>query len=717
MSSVDIRSVHQLRERVDYLVYGVGEMKRRHRAAGTDRMAVVFCTTGDIDVFVARGLAIAERHGRPVQAHSVIQSFERIEADVNDPEDLRLVNDLGFALAQELDKADDSEADWLIITHGDAEGGCGFDTGCAHNHLVRLNHDKRTGRGIRRARSWGSVKKINDRVMRTYGMRTVDDRRAEILAERMERAVEATTVENRIPEHTALAAQLETQRRTTQATYWAVQRGELEAGEKHFDVMIGDAVTAMMLDPDVKGDDDLVEALSKVRVPGAPDPKHDGITMVVDAKHGGTKFRAWNPSTGRYNYRSASKLSPEFTSEGRHQVFAEKSLSLEERRQVEDAASEEATRRQIDELKEQMLRGGVAPVATDWVAGHRAPMNLSHLGREPSLEDQAAQAAYEKAMRILDVATAEFRAEEQSPTDAPALVDDTDDDAVTRRDVEQDEDHLSTSTAAPVGAAEPSAAASALGENGGSVREQMDALESALEDFRLEHDLAHQSRLVGVAASSPRAQQIIDDYAAWEPSAVAAIEKGEPIVDVPRGVRARFLDKYCDRMHPDLVGPLRLRDEMLTVATEQHARRRYEERDKLRRDAAEGRFYEPDRYEMAYARCRDLVGDRGASVGSDRMGARLEAIHAIADPVGRAAAVEQLNDEIESGSMPVTREEQLDIDSSATPDDEDVIDNEVTQTQPPTPNSSRQDQIKRELDAQVRQMGIQTEHEHDQQFE
>lgn len=100
-------------------------------------------------------------------------------------------------------------------------------------------------------------------------------------------------------------------------------------GEKSFDVRIGDAVTATMLDPDIRNDDDLAEALSKIQVEGAPDAKHDGITMIVDPKHGGTKFRMWNESTGRYNYRSASKLSPEFTTEGREQFFTEKNLELE----------------------------------------------------------------------------------------------------------------------------------------------------------------------------------------------------------------------------------------------------------------------------------------------------------------------------------------------------------------------------------------------------
>lgn len=322
MSSVDVRPVHKVADRADYLECGVGELKRGHKAAGTDRLAVMFCSTGSIKEFVERGEALAEKHGRTVQAHGYLQNFEQHEFDVNDPEDLQRVNDLGYMLAQRMHP----NSDVLVVTHNDSDGGH------AHNHILVLNHDNETGLALKKYRTHASVKKVNDELMREQGLRTVEDRQREIVlglapGEASRERVEEQTKE--LVGAAGLQQRLHASIRTTQATYWATKRGQLLDGEKSFDVRIGDAVTATMLDPDIRNDDDLAEALSKIQVEGAPDANHDGITMIVDPKHGGTKFRMWNESTGRYNYRSASKLSPEFTTEGREQFFAEKTVELE----------------------------------------------------------------------------------------------------------------------------------------------------------------------------------------------------------------------------------------------------------------------------------------------------------------------------------------------------------------------------------------------------
>lgn len=322
MSSVDVRPVHKVADRADYLECGVGELKRGHKAAGTDRLAVMFCSTGSIEEFVERGEALAEKHGRTVQAHGYLQNFEQHEFDVNDPEELQRVNDLGYMLAQRMHP----NSDVLVVTHDDSDGGH------AHNHILVLNHDNETGLALKKYRTHASVKKINDELMREQGLRTVEDRQREIVLGLAPGEASRERVEEQITELVGAAGleqRLHARVRTTQATYWATKRGELLDGEKSFDVRIGDAVTATMLDPDIRNDDDLAEALSKIQVEGAPDAKHDGITMIVDPKHGGTKFRMWNESTGRYNYRSASKLSPEFTTEGREQFFTEKNLELE----------------------------------------------------------------------------------------------------------------------------------------------------------------------------------------------------------------------------------------------------------------------------------------------------------------------------------------------------------------------------------------------------
>lgn len=322
MSSTDVRPIHSVADRADYLECGVGKKKKEHAAAGTDRLAVMFCTVGSINEFVERGVALAEKHGRTVQAQGYLQNFEKLEFDVNNPEDLQYVNDLGYLLAKKMDEAEGVETDVLVVTHADADGGH------AHNHVVRLNHDNLSGRAIRKHRTHGSVKKVNDALMREQGLRTVEDRRREI-ALGLEPGQLGKVQAKELVGAAGLEQRLQRSVRTTQATYWAGKRGELVEGEKPFDVFIGDAVAASILDPDVADDDALIEALSRIEVPGAPDEKHDGITMLVDPKHGGTKFRMWNEKTGRYNYRSASKLSSEFTAEGRQQFFDEKAQQLE----------------------------------------------------------------------------------------------------------------------------------------------------------------------------------------------------------------------------------------------------------------------------------------------------------------------------------------------------------------------------------------------------
>ncbi|WP_346007502.1 relaxase/mobilization nuclease domain-containing protein [Janibacter terrae] len=321
MSSVDVRPVHNLRDRADYLEYGVGLKKKLHCAAGTDRLAVMYCSLGSIDEFVERGEALAEAHGRSVQAQSYLQNFEVVEFKVTDPEDLARVNDLGYELARRMDEIEGIDTDHLVVTHADADGGH------AHNHIVRLNHDNLTGRGIRMFRTHASVKKANDQLMREQGLRTVTDRQQEIA---LGLAPGALT-----PAHKEQVATLGLQQRlvssirTTQADYWARKRGTLNEGEQSFDMRLADAVTAAMLDPDVTDDDELVASLRRVKVAGAPDAKRDGITMTVDPKTQGTKFRMWNDATKRYNYRSASKLSPMLTTAGRAPLYAEKALEVQ----------------------------------------------------------------------------------------------------------------------------------------------------------------------------------------------------------------------------------------------------------------------------------------------------------------------------------------------------------------------------------------------------
>ena len=86
------------------------------------------------------------------------------------------------------------------------------DGGCAHNHVVVLNHDNATGKALTTYRTFYQVVRANN----------------ELLAEQGERW-------QRLP--------VATQQRT-QDTYWASTRGELEG----FDQLLGDRVQAALDD-------------------------------------------------------------------------------------------------------------------------------------------------------------------------------------------------------------------------------------------------------------------------------------------------------------------------------------------------------------------------------------------------------------------------------------------------------------------------------------
>jgi hypothetical protein len=130
MSITDVKPDYDLDASTDYLVFGVGAKKRKHKAAGSNRIAPGFyCDAPSVKAFVALGQELARKNSRKVKAQSYVLSFAPEEFSVEDPQDLQRVG---------------------------------------------LNHDTLTGNALRNFRVHWQVKKVNDALMQELGMQVLE---------------------------------------------------------------------------------------------------------------------------------------------------------------------------------------------------------------------------------------------------------------------------------------------------------------------------------------------------------------------------------------------------------------------------------------------------------------------------------------------------------------------------------------------------------------
>ncbi|MEZ5209894.1 relaxase/mobilization nuclease domain-containing protein [Gordonia sp. (in: high G+C Gram-positive bacteria)] len=197
MSTVNVRSSHSAQSSVDYALYGdSGQQKEEHRRRGTSRAAALSSSVDDPDEFIAH----CEDHGRKVELYSYTQNFSPDEFDVNNPDDIKRVNDLGSKLAEDM-----HSADYLVVTHVDSKGGH------LHNHIYVCNNDLLTGKSLQRNTSWAKgVHQTNDALMEREGCRVLDS---------------------------PMQARVD----------WSLQREQYEAGG--FERALGDKIAASLRDP------------------------------------------------------------------------------------------------------------------------------------------------------------------------------------------------------------------------------------------------------------------------------------------------------------------------------------------------------------------------------------------------------------------------------------------------------------------------------------
>ena len=140
--------------------------------------------------FIDSGNEIMDRYSnRSNRAITIVQSWSRDELDKDNPADVQKANAMGVKLVQRLAPG----SPYVVATHTDSK------SGCVHNHIILLNHDVNAGKAAsRRASNWHAVKAVNDSVMRSWGMRTLEPegfvkcRRAERMALQDGRSIDST---------------------------------------------------------------------------------------------------------------------------------------------------------------------------------------------------------------------------------------------------------------------------------------------------------------------------------------------------------------------------------------------------------------------------------------------------------------------------------------------------------------------------------------------
>lgn len=154
-----IQPVYDLAARAAYLCEGVGERRRAHRAAGTDRlMPGSFIDAPDMAAFVSMGNLLTT--ARRVKAQSIVISLSPEEADKTDAIDQRLVGGVAYEVASRAFP----KARIAVVVHGDG--------GASHAHVLVVNDQD--GHALRENRAHWALKLITDQVAREAGLSVIE---------------------------------------------------------------------------------------------------------------------------------------------------------------------------------------------------------------------------------------------------------------------------------------------------------------------------------------------------------------------------------------------------------------------------------------------------------------------------------------------------------------------------------------------------------------
>lgn len=260
MSTVNVQPTTSARAAVTYALFGMSDRHRRDLNAVPTRTEWYTYSMESPEALVARAEQI-RAIGRRNEMYTYTQNFSPEEFDVNNPEHIQRVHDLGVKLAKRM-----NSADFLVVTHTDSAGGH------LHNHIYVVNHDNLTGKALSRCRSWTrGLRQVNDQLMRDEGCQVLPD------------------PQQPKPD-------------------WDLRRGAFVEGG--FEQKLGDIVMAALLDKRSVDRDSFEQLLAE----------HEVRLRVTDRD--GWTYSMRRDDNGKWGRRKASSLCDEFTAKGVGEIFA-----------------------------------------------------------------------------------------------------------------------------------------------------------------------------------------------------------------------------------------------------------------------------------------------------------------------------------------------------------------------------------------------------------
>ena len=165
MSTVNVQPTTSARAAVTYALFGMSDRHRRDLNAVPTRTEWYTYSMESPEAIVTRAEQVSAI-GRRNEMYTYTQNFSPEEFDVNNPEHIQRVHDLGVKLAKRHEQC----PDFLVATHTDSAGGH------LHNHIYVVNHDNLTGKALSRCRSWSrGLRQVNDQLMRDEGCQVLPD--------------------------------------------------------------------------------------------------------------------------------------------------------------------------------------------------------------------------------------------------------------------------------------------------------------------------------------------------------------------------------------------------------------------------------------------------------------------------------------------------------------------------------------------------------------
>lgn len=263
MSTVNVQPTANARSAVAYALYGTsGDRYQRFEDEDKDtRTKWYTCSMGEPKEIVARAEQVGAAFHRRNEMYTYTQNFSPEEFDVNNPDHIQRVHDLGVKLAKRM-----NSADFLVVTHTDSAGGH------LHNHIYVVNHDNLTGKALSRCRSWSrGLRQVNDQLMRDEGCQVLPD--------------------PQMPKPD-----------------WDLRRGAFK--DDGFEQKLGDIVMRALLDQRSVDREAFEQVLAE-----------QGVRLRVTDRDGWT-YSMRRADNGKWARRKASSLCDEFTAKGVGEIFA-----------------------------------------------------------------------------------------------------------------------------------------------------------------------------------------------------------------------------------------------------------------------------------------------------------------------------------------------------------------------------------------------------------